>query len=255
MRSSILLFGIVALTMMGCRKDEPVPPVEEEGRTSWLTVTYAPFWEGVAFDKYAVYHDVLDHRVQVQGFKFYLAKARAKRPDGTWEDLFNVDLLDLLNGPKSRSYALPPGTYTDLEWGIGLPPDLNHTDPVTYPAEHPLGFAQGMWWSWADAYRFVIFDGRFDTDPNGTEVPPPGQFSIHTGLDTCYRAGQYDISGTTVPDSGYAHLEMRIDLAHFLYSASDTIDLQIDNQAHGGNVDLATRLSDNVRDAITVSTQ
>ncbi|MCB9169781.1 MAG: hypothetical protein H6597_07405 [Flavobacteriales bacterium] len=248
----LIFFAALPILLAACRQDIAIPPEPAPTNTSWITITYAPFWEGTAFDKYSVYHDVLQHRVQVQGLKFYLAMARARRSNGTWEDLFTVDLLDLLNGPKSRSYALPAGDYNMVEWGIGLPPDLNHTDPVTYPAEHPLSYAQGTWWSWAAAYRFVIFDGRFDVDPNGTEVPPPGQFSIHTGLDTCYRTAQYDITGTTVPDTGYAHLHMNIDLAHLLYSANDTIDLEVDNQAHGANVELASRLSDNVRDAITV---
>ena len=36
-------------------------------------------------------------------------------------------------------------------------------------------------------YRFILFDGRYDTNVAGTGVPPY-QFSIHTGRDECHRS-------------------------------------------------------------------
>ncbi|HNO05217.1 MAG TPA: hypothetical protein PKK49_08010, partial [Flavobacteriales bacterium] len=171
MRYAALLFLVAMLT--GCRKDpavepEPLPP--PGGIASGvLRVTFRPIWDGTAFDKTNVYLSAANERVLIQQVKFYLSPLVFS--GDTTARATDAVLLDLVNGPEARSYSLPVGTYDSLHYGLGLPYDLNHADVTGIDPGSDLGAGSGMYWTWATMYRFLIFEGRYDTDPAGTGTP------------------------------------------------------------------------------------
>src|SRR6185436_20770129 len=123
--------GAAALVLGGCKKD---PDPYGAGT---LRLTLMPTWGGSTFDAQDDYHDVLDHRLQVQLLKFYLGDITALG-NGGGELLEDIDLFELTNGPATREWVLPQGNYSALRFGVGVPEALNHSDPVQYPNEHPL---------------------------------------------------------------------------------------------------------------------
>jgi hypothetical protein len=108
-----------------------------------------------------------------------------------------------------------------------------------------------MFWTWASLYRFVVFDGRYDTLPGAG--PLPFLFSLHTGLDTCYREVHHH--GTFVLTAGDTlELVLNIDIDRFFHSSSDTLKLNETPQWHGEAADLETglRLSDMVAGSFSI---
>ena len=112
--------------------------------------------------------------------------------DGRWQR-DTLALLDFEDGsgacttgnPELRTEirgSVREGTYTGVEFTIGVPEELNQLDASTSP--HPLN-VQGLWWSWVGGYKFVRLDVATPSNP---------AFYFHLGATSC--------EGT--PATGYA---------------------------------------------------
>ena len=158
--------------------------------------------------------------------------------------MFDADLFDVTNGPLVRILTAPAGSYQAVQMGLGLPPAINHTDIATIPPNAPTGNNSGMYWSWATMYRFMLFEGHFDSDPNATGEPP-FNFSLHTGLDTCYRTREIPFDLNVAADDT-ARLTITVDVAHFFTDGSQLLDLSQGAMWHGevDQLDLALKVAD-----------
>ena len=249
MRKSSLLYALPALLICACAKHDPDPYEPPPPPACGILLKVTPLWNGALFDKHTTYSNVMDYDVQVQLVKLYLSDLHLL--NGTNEyHLSDAELFNLTDGSQSFELNAPAGAYTGLHFGIGVPEGLNHQDPTQYAGDHPLSVSNGMHWDWTAGYRFVIFDGRFDTLTTDT-IELPEIFSIHTGMDTCYREREFDALPFTVVAGAYTQVNIRFDLAKFFFTATDTIDLAIDNQAHGSNIPLAFRLSDCIEASVS----
>lgn len=91
---------------------------------------------------------------------------------------------------------LPPNKYRSLRFSIGLPPEVNHSDPAQYPAKHSLNpDFNRLHWTWTTGYIFMALEGRFykndnsldsyvyhfANDPNKTVVNIPIQLEHELG--------------------------------------------------------------------------
>lgn len=237
------LFLVVVLSLAGCRKDPEVPsmPGTEAGMQP-LKLTVKPLWNGAPFDKHVIYAAAGNQRIQVNELKFYLAPLRLIGEDGD-ADLFEADLFHVVNGPVTRILSVPVGSYQSVGLGLGLPYALNHRDLATIPPNAPTGNNSGMYWSWSTQYRFVIFSGRFDSDPAGTGEPP-FVFDLHTGLDACYRTRTIpcalEVNGTDT-----ARLTVSVDIARFFTDGTTVLDLSQGAVWHGSdNLPLGMQVAD-----------
>jgi hypothetical protein len=244
MMRSILILSLVLVALISCTKEDPPWPPDQQ-----INVTFRPLWNGQPFDKYTVYRSAADERIQIQQVKFYLSALHLR---GASDALLSaVELLDLTNGPKQRTYMVAPGAYDSLHIAMGLPPEVNAADITNIDPTSPLGNNSGMYWTWATMYRFLIFEGRFDTDAAATG-PLPFQFSIHTGRDTCYRdrTVPFPLQVTTgIP----VNLTIDVDLAHFFTDGADVLRMSDGSQSHIALEELpqALKLSDLAIKAIT----
>lgn len=243
---SLFLAGLAAATLSACHKGSVAP----EGMGA-VRLIVMPVWDGGPFDKTQVYLNAAQQRVLVQLVKFYLARLELVA-GGEGRELFDVDLFNITNGPETRTLDAAAGEYQGLRFGLGLPPDLNHTDPTTVPVEDPLGNNSGMYWTWATMYRFMLFEGRFDNDPQATGLLP-FQFSLHTGLDTLYRTCDLPIDLEVLPNDT-VDLLLEVDIARFFTNGTDTLSLAEGAQFHGEvqGLPLGIRLADLQRDAFRV---
>lgn len=245
-----LALGVLVLS--GCKHDplvEPViPPACPECGTLRLHVV--PEWEGAPLTLFSEYTNVTDYRTTVELLKMYFSEIRLMSSSGsvpvTDVALFNLD------GPRQAEWSVPVGTYDSFHTGLGVPEYLNHTDPAIYPVDHPLGINSGTNWTWNSGYRFVMFEGRYDADPQSTD-PLTDSYSIHTGLDTCYSL--LDLSPSTpisITRNGITELTIHVAVDRFFYSATDTVDLSFENTSHGNDLPLALKLTRNMVASITV---
>lgn len=222
------LILLVALAFSACRKD-PAPPTPEGPLRVPLLLTVKPLWNGAPFDKNTVY-EAAGQRVQVTELKFFLSPVGLTGP-GVASELFDADLFNVTNGAEHRTLSVEAGEYHTLHLGLGLPYELNHRDLATIPPNAPTGNNSAMYWSWGLQYRFVIFSGRFDSDPAGIGTPLY-TFDLHTGLDTCYRARSLPLHADAV-DGDTLRLAINVDIARFFSDGNDVLDLSQGAIWHG----------------------
>lgn len=247
-----LLALLLPLAFAGCGPDEEVEPTPmPPATTGTLRIKVVPEWEGGAFAMNSVYTNVSDYRVKVEAIKFYLGDVRVL--NGSSETMVkDIAFFNLGEGRDTLLATVPAGTWTGLRIGLGVPQELNDADPIVYPSGHPLDLANAMYWTWSQAYRFLIFDGRYDLDAGGTD-PPAEPFSMHTGLNECYMEFDLDLgTGVTITAGNTTTLTVHLAVDHFFYSGTETLDLATENQTHGTNLPLALELSNNAAQSFSV---
>ncbi len=248
-----LLFLLIALSLTGCRKDDPIAePVVPDAPVVRLTV--APMWDGVPFDKNVINENISEERIQVQMLKLYLGDLALTNTAGDTVPLTDVDLFNLTNGPVVRSYTAEAGTFDGVHVGLGVPADLNGMNPAMWANDEPLSITNGMYWTWATMYRFMIFDGRFDTLSTNTGTPPY-LFSIHTGRNECYRTRDFPLT-VTATGGGTTDLRLELDLSRFFYSTTDTLYMATESQQHGSieELPMSQKFSDMVIASMSLTT-
>lgn len=228
---TILCFLVPAslVLLSSCRKDPEHPAAQEVVQVP-VQLTVNPVWDGAAFDKDTVYAAAGGQRIQVTELKFFLAPLELTGPDAT-AVMFDADLFNVTNGAEHRSLSVPAGTYHEAHFGLGLPYALNHRDLATIPPNDPTGNNSGMYWSWGTQYRFVIFSGRFDSDPGGTGIPPY-TFDLHTGLDTCYRSRSLPLHVDAM-EGDTLRLLLTVDIARFFTDGTEVLNLADGAVWHG----------------------
>ncbi|HEY8402792.1 MAG TPA: MbnP family protein, partial [Cytophagaceae bacterium] len=58
------------------------------------------------------------------------------------------------------SFKAPVGEYSDIRYTIGVPRELNHSDPAMATGVLSLGQAASMYWEWNSGYIFFLADGK-----------------------------------------------------------------------------------------------
>ncbi len=247
----IFSISIVMTMLSSCSHDPVIEPVAELNTVNGtLRLHVVPEWEGAPLALFSEYTNVSNYRTTVELLKMYFSEIQLASANGsvpvTDIELFNLD------GPKQTEWSVPVGTYTALYAGLGVPEDLNHTDPSTYPVGHPLGLNSATYWTWNSGYRFVMFEGRYDPDPTSID-PLTSSYSMHTGIDTCYAyLNLIPSSPITISENGTTDITIRVAVDRFFYSSTETVDLATENAAHGSNLPLALKLTRNVVSSISL---
>jgi uncharacterized repeat protein (TIGR04052 family) len=80
--------------------------------------------------------------------------------------------------------TVPKGDYRALRFTNGVPEQLNHADPKTYPA--PLKVT-GMSWNWLLGFRFLKLETQTldQPAPDLDAGAVPGSFALHVGSVAC----------------------------------------------------------------------
>lgn len=253
--SPYTFFFLLATVLFASCKHDPVEPEPEPVPPTMgtLRLVIVPKWEGGTFALNTVYTNVTNYRVKVEALKFYLGDVRLLTGSDTTL-LKDIALFNMASGSATVEWPAEPGTWTGFRAGLGVPQRLNDADPIVYPPGHPLDLANATYWGWATAYRFLLFDGRYDIDANGTAAPV-APFSIHTGLNEVYR--EFDVplgNGITITAGNTTTLTMNMAVDRFFYSDTDTLDLVTEGQSHGSTetIPQAMELTDNVVKSFSV---
>lgn len=142
---------------------------------------------------------------QLKDFRFYVSAVKFVKSDGSKVDLtlgandnWNltsgtnaVTLIDLEDGTGACvggtaetnarvAGTVPAGNYVGVEFTVGVPPALNHSDYAN--AVKPLD-VQAMAWSWQSGRKFAKIEV---TDPAGTAGTWTAKvFNVHLGSTGC----------------------------------------------------------------------
>lgn len=197
----------------------------------------------------------LEYDLKIETIMLYLSHLQLINDNGESYELAEIVYLNAMDSSMALSFKIPAKQYKQFNFSMGVPQNLNGTnnedfDAALYNPDHPLSLNNNMYWTWNTGYRFVRIDGRSNTDP-AVDDEFETLISIHTGKDYCFRSKAIDISFTAV-EAGTNEYTMIIDVQAFLANENDLIDIAVDNQSHGTNEALANRVSDNVKESISI---
>jgi len=180
--------------------DAPAPDAPEGPRTVAIQLTprvgAAPFACGQSYPTMGEEATTItprDFRIYVSDIHLIRADGEhvplTLTQDGTWQyqSLALLDFEDFTGGcadgtPETNTSlrgTVPPGTYTGIDFTIGVPEPLNHVDLTSQPA--PLNLT-GLWWGWGFGHIFAAIVTHTDIT---TPAPATNDHYIHLGSLDC----------------------------------------------------------------------
>lgn len=199
----VLLMGIILLSGAGCKEKDPDGPAETEVT---LKVGFRYGSQNLVYGQEYIYDT--DKKIKIELVKFYVSKPALRNSAGEWVPFDTEYFLVDLDHPQLAAGKFPKGTYTALQFGVGVDNSRNiQSDPqaipaTDYPTDHPLNAGADMWWGWATGYIFVKVEGRIDVNNNGSYVDVDDKtVSYHPGVSDLYRTvtleKTYTVEGET----------------------------------------------------------
>lgn len=245
--SIVVLF--IATLVNSCTKDE----LKQEYTSTVLQIEFNTHVNGdslVLNDQ--LYDDYLGRKYRIELLKFYMSNWALEKSDGSLVQFGEVALVDYStdndNG-LSFEAIVDTGVYVGLQFGIGLDPETNASDPVTFESSNPLSIAQNTYWTWASKYKFFMLEGRVDT--LGLSNPEQA-FSYHTGFDTLYRVISLPLQDLCL-NSESETIAFEMDLNKVVNGDSGTVDYVTESFSHSeSNFDLVERISNNLLTSFTI---
>jgi hypothetical protein len=202
---------LILTALVGCKGE--VPPFDLVEQDPKVVLEFNVVNQG---EEIGIGDDFVDEKqwqLNLSTLKMYLSDI-ALIEGGELTELADVELVDLAGSgsvpgfSSSYTYIIPKGNYDQLRMSIGLPSDLNSTDPTIMPASDPLSLQSAMYWDWATMYVFIMMEARIDTN---SDLQYDDNIAFHTGLDTLFR-----------PEKSYP---LTLDIPAF---AKDTLHIDID---------------------------
>jgi cytochrome c peroxidase len=149
-----------------------------------LTLEITPRWQGRPL---AVPSGQLTNSrgqsLRITRLSALISNVNLLRPDGGVVRLGQYGLVDAETGRLTTTLkGVPTGDYGGLEFLVGVPPQINHSDPGSWPAGHPLNpLVDELHWNWKGGYIFFALEGRW-TDTLGPSPVERG-FVYHVAND------------------------------------------------------------------------
>lgn len=121
--------------------------------------------------------------------------------------------FDLGNWPADATHG--------LTLHLGVPQSVNHNDPASWPANHPLAPQNPtMHWGWSAGYRFMAIEGKVDNNGDGV---PETAFEFHNLGDALYKTAE--LTGVETAQNGVLHLHITLDYAQLFKNMAMTGNL------------------------------
>lgn len=135
-----------------------------------------------------------------------------------------------------RLQGVPEGDYAGLAWQIGVPPEINHADPGSWSARHPLNpLVNGLHWSWQGGYVFFALEGHWRSEADAERG-----FLYHLGTDARLMTVRF-IADFRIASSTTASLAF--DLARMFQSHRLEAGGESESTHSGADDEIATRLT------------
>ncbi len=150
-------------------------------------------------------------KVKLSRADFYLSEMEIHQQNGSTVPLTDHYMLVRADTPNTE-FDLgewPVDAANGMTLHLGVPKAVNHNDPASWPASHPLAPKNpSMHWGWAAGYIFLAVNGKVDNDNDGI---PEAYFEYHNVGDTLYRA--VELAGIAEAENGVLDLHFTIDYA------------------------------------------
>ena len=207
----------VLLLLTGCgEKDPPV---------SNMQVHFTPMWgsDTLVLNKNNVGDD--SKKFRFSKIKMYWSHIRFVKSDGSEVEVSPVVLVDLEN-PISLQVPVSglSGSFTGLNFGIGLDSIQNQTDPKTVAKTSPLHADNNTWWANTGNFVFAEIEGQADT---GAVMPANvfWNFLFHSGTNPLYK--QVSLTKNFSFDASKQNVvALQVDMKKIFYAQPNAIDIK-----------------------------
>jgi hypothetical protein len=242
MLKRIFLLTLVLTALFACKKDEP--------ETGTLKINFLVEGNDGLAELPFLSQDINGVPMKVELLKIYFAKIAVVNSAGVSTPLSDIELLDYAGANRSRTYTMKNGSYTTLDFILGLDEVQNASDPVAFDDTHPLSAAQNMYWTWASKYIFFKIEGRADTT---FENLFNHLFIYHVGTDDMSRPISNLPASFVVEGGKTTEINLVLDLNAALANTTQGVDVVSESLTHTlDNVPLAARIADVMSQAFTV---
>jgi len=161
---------------------------------------------------------------KAQDIAFYISNLKITHDGGQM-----IDFQDSVFYVNIRACIFDLGLHTvdqveAIDFQVGVPASINHSDITAYPENHPLYFQiPAMHWGWVAGYTFFLIDGAADNNgDNLTDVP----FELHCLGDS--NAQQVHVNnGATIWPDGTREIFQNVNIDQWLRNLNlSTLDIQ-----------------------------
>lgn len=223
-RSFFLL--LAALTLFACNDDEP----RATGGTSSLSISFTGMVGGetLALESKTYVSPGVAEGIRFARVSYFLSDIQLSSDSDSGELLTDVaDVAYIELQPDGRAVLdltnVPLGTYSGIQFNLGLTPEQDALQPKDFAAGSPLANPSEYWVDWG-SYVFLKIEGRADTLADGL-ARFDQNFVYHVG-----KAAEYTqrITVRTPFDVGrtIAALPLRVDVGQILgLRGSDPVSL------------------------------
>ena len=172
----------------------------------------------------------------------------------------NVEFIDLLTGVNDISSAeegktltfleVPTRSYDGISFNIGVPADVNTTEPASYDASSPLSNNGEYWVGWT-SYIFHKIEGKMDGAGDGTFADG---LALHIGSDQAFRS--FNINANIDINDENESIKLQFDLSDILNIDGTFFDFRETPQVHHlGVLPKVLPILDNTDTGISISVE
>ena len=240
----IALLFIALSTMLGCKdNDDP--------GTGSLSVNFKAVYQGQPLTIFTTKAFDNGQQIDFSHLSFFISDLQVSGSPGSYTDdtpdlvdLSFDNLADAEDGVSIKMNDLKAGNYNAIEFGFGVPADINAKEPQEFPSSNPLSNNGYYWEAWS-SYIFSKMEGHLDTLGNGTLDMG---FAFHTGANNLYRVLQASLP-IVIEEGKETNLDIWVDYKALL----DGIDIKSNPQNHNpaDSVQIQ-KIVNNLQDAITL---
>lgn len=185
---ALAALGVGILSLSGCKKDAEDVHEDVFGHSHANTVVALSMrfsFGGTLIDSSRVITDGAGRKLKVEFLKFYMSAPSFTNDEGGSVAAFpNKYLLWSMQANEAISnVGEVDGHLHELHVALGIDSATNHGDPVLL--QEPL-IDPNMWWGWAPGHKFLIMEGRYDSNNDQVVDQSDDNFVYHCGMDTMY---------------------------------------------------------------------
>jgi hypothetical protein len=254
MKSLNIIAALLAANLIfsGCKDDDKPAPGRIEQN---LSLSFDMLLDGTPA---AINANLESNSPELKGIRVdrmmvYFSDIEIQREDDSWVPVVDVLYYNLQSARhKKFDFKVPVGNYKSIRFAVGLNAAQNGSDPLQFDNSHPLSSANGMYWTWATKYRFVIFEGRVSqTGPiTGTDNII---FMYHPGHDDLHEIKSYPVAFAT-NEENQKELTIGVSINQIFSGAGGTFNLPDERITHTTPEDfhIAEMVMENFRHGITI---
>lgn len=206
---------LLSLLIFSCKKDPEIktetpvdPPVKTESNGQvFFEVTPTFDGQDLVFNT-RWYRNAAGDSLVINKFNYYISNIRLKRQDGTF--FTEPESYHLNKHTADRNsfaiIAVPSGTYTAMEFVIGVDSLRNHSGSQT----GALDVKEDMFWGWNQGYIFLKIEGDYKNAANPLATP----YGLHVGNSECIEKASLKFPVPLIVSENKqssVHLQARVD--------------------------------------------